>query len=456
MEPKEKVLKRSTRYLMFVLICLINSYCGLSGSVLSSFSQTIKKELNISDTQFGSFGSILGMGNVFGSLVYSLISGSISRKFLFIFSIGFYSLSHLIFVITTNYKLIIAIRFLSGTSQVIGYCYFPCWVDQFAIFKHKETMMTILNLSGNLGMIWGYLLGIFFDDSNWKFSFICELVAMYICLISLIFIPGEFFNNKYFNKKNDNDNNREQDSIFMMIKIKKDEVEKSDEKTNNIKKPAFLIYLTNPEFILMLLFKANFFFICIAELFWYGDHLVEVYNCNDNTQKFYSYTLSLVISSIIGGMLSGIVTSFLGGSSSKKGMISLLICHGISIIIGIITPYQKNIKLFTVFNSLFSLFNSWSGNFAINMAIVSLPNELKGNAIGFFMFCMQWMAFFPGPIVFACIKSYYSSSIIALKFLFFYGIIGFICFLMYTILRLNKITKENKDEKNIPLKDMTE
>ena len=93
---------------------------------------------------------------------------------------------HLAPILTASYSIIVALRFIAGIGQVVGYCYFCSWVDQFGIQKYKVMFTTIIQLAGNFGTVWGHLLNAIFSSEQWKFALILESTISSILIICSI------------------------------------------------------------------------------------------------------------------------------------------------------------------------------------------------------------------------------------------------------------------------------
>ena len=79
----EKVqLSRVLRFIIFLtFVCLSIVMSGDNG-VLSSSKKMIAKDLNLSDSEYGIFGSIPSTGRIFGSLIFMRLLATDNRKLL--------------------------------------------------------------------------------------------------------------------------------------------------------------------------------------------------------------------------------------------------------------------------------------------------------------------------------------------------------------------------------------
>jgi MFS family permease len=112
----------------------------------------------------------------------------INRKHLFIFCLLLNGLFLFLFTLTNNVSVLFLIRILTGVFQVFVIIYCPVWVDQFGISNRKTLMMSLLQVTGPVGIVSGYAMTAVFIKSNmsWKSSF--QVQAAIYALLSIILI----------------------------------------------------------------------------------------------------------------------------------------------------------------------------------------------------------------------------------------------------------------------------
>ena len=478
------ILSRKIRFLIFCILSFIGSILMLSNSVFSSSVTIIKSELNLTNRQFGTFGSFLGIGHIFGSFIYIILSTKISRKYLFLSSLVICSCSHLFFFVTDYFYFLLLVRSLAGIGQSIGFCYLPTWIEQFGIQKLKSWMITILNITENFGQIWGYLFSLILTSAKWKYSLLFETFSTLFFIPILLLIPKKYFNKELIfdstkkqlnvnQNENDTSNNKkkysENATVFESIEYnKKNENQSFDSKDNhntidvssqiNIKqnnsnlkkiKNKFCILLTNIQYISLLLYKCVDIFILTAQTFWYSDYIQDTFKIKNDLEIFKSFTSSFVIAPICGILISGILVNFLGGCYSLKFLIMMTITMILSSALAIYTGFTKNFLNFTIFNSLYSLTDNISGNFCVLLSVEYFSPIMKSYALGMFQLAIQIFAFFPAPLAYSEIKLYFNSSKIAMRILLNYSVIGSLCMIWCLINKIRKVIKEKGKKKLI-------
>jgi MFS family permease len=123
---------------------------------------------------------------------------------------------------------------------VIIYC--PVWVDQFGPRTSKTIMMSLLQVTGPLGIVLGYLLTALLirADISWTISFVIQAIIYGACSIALFFTPNIYYSasihcmnpNKPEEEKKENDKNQDKDKSSTFNQNDKEEVE--DKKQEDI------------------------------------------------------------------------------------------------------------------------------------------------------------------------------------------------------------------------------
>lgn len=145
---------------------LIEMGHNISSGILSSSSKGIKKQLNISDSEFGLFGYWNSNGRLVGSFAFLLIFYRINRKWLL--TIGLILKASFLcgFFFSNNFKILVFFRFMTGLLHMIPTIYLPTWIDQFGIFKQRPNLIVIYNSFSTIGKVFGYGLSNFFTEEK--------------------------------------------------------------------------------------------------------------------------------------------------------------------------------------------------------------------------------------------------------------------------------------------------
>ena len=73
-------LPRHHRLILFFIMVGIESAMNISSGIFSSATKEIKRQLNLTDTKFGSFGTSNSIGRVISFILFGMINQKVSRK----------------------------------------------------------------------------------------------------------------------------------------------------------------------------------------------------------------------------------------------------------------------------------------------------------------------------------------------------------------------------------------
>lgn len=163
----EKVeLSRAVRFCLSILFMGVEMGQNISSGILSSSSKGIKKQLSISDKDFGLFGYWNSNGRLIGSFGFLLIFYRLNRKWLLFFGLFLKAAFLCGFNFTNNFRLLVFFRFMTGILHMIPTIYLPTWIDQFGIFKQRPNLIVIYNSFSTIGKVLGYALSNFFTEEK--------------------------------------------------------------------------------------------------------------------------------------------------------------------------------------------------------------------------------------------------------------------------------------------------
>ena len=141
-------LESNDRLLIFYLLSILNVLINMDQGTLPAASNEIKSHLDVDNTTLGSFGSLVYIGNLIGSLFLIKLINVINRKYIVILSAVLNALCLLTFI-EVHYLYILYInRVLTGLVRSYITIYFPVWIDQYGSKKWKT--LTKKRFSKNL------------------------------------------------------------------------------------------------------------------------------------------------------------------------------------------------------------------------------------------------------------------------------------------------------------------
>ena len=123
-------------------------------------TEEIKKDLNINDEQLGLFGSLVYLGNMFGSLVSLTLINKLNRKYLLAVSLTLSGGFLMTFTIWSSLYFLFSNRIVVGMFQAFVSIYLPIWCDQFGIKRQRTIMIALIQVAPPLGVVLGYAITI--------------------------------------------------------------------------------------------------------------------------------------------------------------------------------------------------------------------------------------------------------------------------------------------------------
>ena len=408
-------LSESVIWILMSIISLIHGLICISPGILSSYITELKKEFNLNDEKYGNLGTVYGLGSLIGSLTFTFVIRIINNKYLICGMIIINCFCNFILFFTINFSILLFSRFISGFATVFCFIYFPIWVENFAMKKWVNFMQTTVQVANTIGNIIGYFIYFILGNNKWKDGYFIESFSILFLVLIMVMIPD-----RYYNKKKKLKNEVEiSDSNTMKIEKNTGLVNNSEE---NIKKEIIF----NFPFIMIVLYRANRIFIFQALNFWFSDYLQNSLSEKNPKVIFWSYSITMVFSSLIGNILGGIVINKIGGTKSKFSFLAMAILQLLSVLFGIFSPLTNSVSFFTILMSMYILFNSASGIISISATFVVVSEILAGPANGVYSFVVNLIGFLPAPYFYAVMKKILKKESHIIILLMFYGFIG--CF----------------------------
>ena len=407
-------LSEKVIWLLMSIISLIHGLICISPGILSSYVTELKKEFNLNDEKYGNLGTAYGFGSLLGSLIFALIIRIVNNKYLICGMITINCFCNFIFFFTINFSILLTSRFVSVFASVFCFIYFPIWVENFAMKKWVNFMQTTVQVANTVGNIIGYFIYLILGSHKWKDGFFIESFSILFLVLIMLMIPS-----RYYNKNKKIKNNVEiTDSKVTQLEKKGLGIDSSE----NIVKEIFL----NFPFIMIVLYRANRIFIFQALNFWFSDYLQNSLSEKNPKVIFWSYSITMVFSSLIGNILGGIVINKIGGTKSKFSFLAMAILQLLSFLFGIFSPLTNSVSFFTILMSMYILFNSASGIISISATFVVVSEILVGPANGVYSFVVNLIGFLPAPYFYAVMKKILKKESHIIILLMFYGFLG--CF----------------------------
>ena len=432
-EIKIRKLSENVIWLLMFVISMIHGLMRITPGILSSCVTQIKNDFKLSDEKFGMFGTMSGFGSLVGSLLFTLIIEKINHKNLICNMLIINCFCHFAFYFKSEYPILLISRFISGLASVFCFIYFPMWVDRFAMKQWINFMQTTVQLTNTIGHIFGYFIYLKLGSQNWKYGFLIEIFSISCFVLIMIIIPNKYYDKNYENKEWNEINT----------------YEACEQEKETIKNDI----ICNIPYILITLYRGNRLFIFVAIDFWYSDYIQNTLMIDNSLIIFWSYTIAIVISNIIGNVLGGLIIHLIGGINSKYSFDTMALLQFMCVLFGIFAPFTEDIFYFTLLISLYMILNSASGIITISASFAVMPNTLRGTATGIYSIVVNLIAFLPAPYAYAFIKNIVDEGQNIMIILMLYGIVGgFELIIADKYMRVKKIKIHKEDYKYEALK----
>ena len=436
-KDSDKKLSENIIWLLMYIISTIHGLMVIVPGMLSSCITEMKSEFNLNDKEFGMFGTVNGFGSLLGSLAFTLVIERINHKCLICTMLLINCLCHFAFFFKLEYFILLMSRFICGFVCVFCFIYFPMWVDRFAMKKWINFMQTFVQVANTIGHIFGYFIFLLLGGKQWKYGFLIESLSISSLVFIMILIPFKYYDKNYINPEN--------------IQTKTD----NDKDNNELQEKETIIkdILCNIPYILVTLYRGNRLFIWVAINFWYSDYLQNSLLEKDPQVIFWSYSTTMVIASLIGNILGGVVINKIGGTKSKHIYVAMGVLQFICVVFGLCAPFSTSVLIFTILMSFYILINSAAGILSISASFAVMPKTLKGTATGIYSLVVNLIAFLPAPYAYAFIKNLFSDGTYIMIILMLYGLFGVFEIMIADIyMRIKKIKIYKEEFKYVVVK----
>ena len=433
-------------WLLMYILSIIHGLMVLAPGMLSSCITEIKAEFQLTDKEYGMFGTINGFGSLLGSLAFTLVIERINHKCLICTMLLINCICHFAFFFKLSYTILLASRFISGFVCVFCFIYFPMWVDKFAMKKWVNFMQTFVQVSNTIGHIFGYFVYLILGGNQWKYGFLLESISISSLVFIMIIIPFRYYDKNYVNPDNV-ELNIPDSSEEKGIKEKK---ESSSPKEEQEKETVMKDIICNLPYVLITLYRGNRLFIFVAINFWYSDYLQNSLLEKNPSKIFWSYSITMVYASLIGNILGGVVINKIGGTKSRHSYVAMGVLQFLCVLFGLFAPFTSSVYIFTILMSLYILINSASGIITISASFAVMPKTLTGTATGIYSLVVNLIAFLPAPYAYAFIKSLVGEGSYIMVVLMLYGLFGCFEIMVADIYMRVKKIKIHKNEFHVP------
>lgn len=446
---KEIRLSRYVRFVIFVVLVGLSIVMSGDNGVVSSCSEEIKRDLQLSDAEYGLFGSLPGTGRIIGSLVFMVVLQIFeNRKYITLICLCVNGGMFYLYSMTSNKYILYCVRFVIGIVRIYPHIFNDMWVNQFGIQKLKTLMITAFKVSSPLGQTFGFTVGTFIPKGKYAIGFAIIGTSILSLGAILLFCPSDYFMAKYmFVGYMDEERlvSKPTDRTSASFFATGEGMKKKEKKGGSI-----LNILVNGAYLSSLYVRANLLFIFQVIHLNIKSYCLLGLGVEDKTQLLKYYLPASAFGPTIGGILGGFIATVIGGYQSPNSAWYVLATAILTLIAIIPVAFSPSIaflgiSLFAVFffaSAMFPVTEGWAQN--------ALPKEHAGAGSSFKMFLTNICGNALGPIVYGFLSDKFKAKdpTLAWKITMCYYILGFVAAIFAVILNYKFLKgKEDKTEK---------
>ena len=440
--PKTIKLSRYHRIFLFFILVGIESIMNVSSGIFSSATKEIKRQLNLSDTKFGSFGTSNSIGRVISSILFGIINQKVSRKWTVILFVSLHSLFLFFFKLTMNAHILIFMRGLLGLTQTTPSVYVPVWTNQFGLSNYKTIQITSIQFFQTIGKLFGQLINLVIGLENWKDGFIFEGIILLIFCFFVLFYSEDYFSRNLFPIKNENE---KRSSCTIYGEEEKNEV-KNDNKKGNYFSDLFIL-LSDKLYVLCLISRCILHGLNTCLHFWLSDFLRTVINEQQVKVTFY-YSIICFLGPLGGLIANSFLKTIIGDYQSRKSSYPIVILQTIASIFSICIGLMNSTLTVSIITIIFFIFNSSVLPLIQGILISCIDKKLSATGFAFASTCTQLLTAGTTPMIYGYINDIYKNkySRLAMVSIMSINLLAVPLLFLLAVLRNKKFDEEEKNK----------
>ena len=406
----EFTLPRINRWLIYVLILIIVFFSQLDQSSINFSIKQFKRDLALTDEEYGLFSSFNYLGKIAGSFVFMFLFNLCNRKYLCIVIFFMYTVNFLTLVLALPKPFLYVARTLIGFTNIFLFTYFPVWCDQYGIHKYKPLMITLIQVILPLGSLLGSTLSSIFE---WRFALIVELSMFAIAAVIVMCISSDYFSQNIYSipkeelkerKANENDNEIDYDTVSLFREG--DSTKKEDEPNKESKRGSYKILITSSSFILWVFARAITYAPNLVLTNFLHEYLEDALGVIDESKRLGIYTVTGLIGPSIGAFLGGVVCTLLGGYETIKSRLLVVVTYGIYAVCALMLTQINSVMYFAVVYGVMMFIFAANVPILTGIVLSSVPGSIRATASSVNSFMYNFLGQFPAPYVYELLGEY--------------------------------------------------
>ena len=387
------------RNVVFIFYLISNILISMDhGSIPASINEL--RQLTSYDQSIGLFGSLVYLGNIFGSMIFFTYINTFNRKLLLLISLLGNSVCLFTFVIIENIPFLFLNRVLVGMLQAYITIYMPVWCNQYGLKSQRNYMIALIQLVSPIGIFLGYFIAsICINDQiygGWKFAFLVQAFLILILSILFLFVPINFFSKYYYSVGETS----EEEKI-----IQKSEEEVLNAEQDNLNYLEKIKVLINYKvFIYSVISMSILIYIITGVQYWVTDYLDAILGIKSQKDRLFLFTVACFTAPVLGVLIGTELKNRLCQQNMRK---SLLFCSLLGILASISSipvPITLNLLYFIIFMWLVLFFGAGIVPVLTSIIINAVPEEHMASANSISNFLTNALGYLPAPYIYGILS----------------------------------------------------
>ena len=417
------------RNVVFIFYLISNILISMDhGSIPASINEL--RQLTSYDQSIGLFGSLVYLGNIFGSMIFFTYINTFDRKLLLLISLLGNSICLFTFVFIENIPFLFFNRVLVGMLQAYITIYMPVWCNQYGLKSQRNYMIALIQLVSPIGIFLGYFIAsICINDQiygGWKFAFLVQAFLILILSILFLFVPANFFSKYYYSIGETSEEEK-------IIKKSEEELLIADQDNlNYLEKIKVLI--NYKVFIYSVLSMSILIYIITGVQYWVTDYLDAILGIKSQKDRLFLFTVACFTAPVLGVLIGTELKYRLCQQNMRK---SLMFCSFLGILASISSipvPITLSLLYFIIFMWLVLFFGAGIVPVLTSIIINAVPEEHMASANSISNFLTNALGYLPAPYIYGILSDISGDlGVLGMKVTLWISIAGmfFLCLATY-------------------------
>ena len=440
---QENLIKLSPkgRNIVFILYLVSNILISMDhGSIPASINEL--RQLTSYDQSIGLFGSLVYLGNIFGSMIFFSYINTFNRKILLLISLLGNSVCLFTFVVIENIPFLFFNRVLVGMLQAYITIYMPVWCNQYGLKSQRNYMIALIQLVSPVGIFLGYFIAsICINDQiygGWKFAFLVQAFLILILSIFFVFVPNNFFSKYYYSVGETNEEEK-------IIKKSEEEVISANQNEDLNYLEKIKVLMNYKVFIYSVISMSILIYIITGVQYWVTDYLDAILGIKSQKDRLFLFTVACFTAPVLGVLIGTELKNRYCQQNMRK---SLLFCSLLGIgasISSIPVPITLSLFYFIIFMWLVLFFGAGIVPVLTSIIINAVPEEHMASANSISNFLTNALGYLPAPYIYGILSDISGDlGVLGMKVTMWISVPGMIFLCLATYYSINDDSYKDK------------